>query len=106
MHQREIFPEGSRDALESHKEKTQKFTTTIYLQRIRINEHSEDIFSVPWSDFSCKNVPYVDSHLNEFGIHLNGLGYPFQKKTVIPSNGLSYLFTKKCCLFEQLGLSI
>ena len=48
--QSEIFPEGSCDAEERNKEKTQKFTTTIYLRRIRINEHSEDILSVPWSD--------------------------------------------------------
>ena len=33
VHHREIFPEGSRDAQECNKEKTQKFTPVIYLQR-------------------------------------------------------------------------
>ena len=55
---REIFPEGFSDVQESNKEKAQKFTTAIYLRRIRINEHSEDILSVPWSDLSRENVPY------------------------------------------------
>ena len=40
------------------KKKTQKFTTKIYLRRIRINEHSKDILSVPWNDLSRENVPY------------------------------------------------
>ena len=50
---------------------------------------------------------------NSRGIRSNGLGYPFQNKNVICSDGLSYLFTKSviclnslCYLFEQLGLSI
>ena len=33
VHHREIFPEGSCDGFESNKEKTQKFTMTIYLRR-------------------------------------------------------------------------
>ena len=33
VHHREIFPEGSSDGFESNKEKTQKFTMTIYLRR-------------------------------------------------------------------------
>ena len=41
-----------------NKEKTQKFTTTMYLRRRRINEQSKDISSVPWSDLSLENVPY------------------------------------------------
>ena len=37
-HHREIFPEGSCDAQESNKEKTQKFTTKIYLQRYKTQQ--------------------------------------------------------------------
>jgi len=33
VHYREIFPEDSHDVKECDKEKTKKFTTTIYLQR-------------------------------------------------------------------------
>ena len=57
-HHMEIFPEGSRDAKECNKEKTQNFSTIIYLRKklnttkvnykeplnTRINEH---ILSVP-----------------------------------------------------------
>ena len=46
------------------KKKTQKFTTTIYLRRIRINEHSKDILSVPWNDLSREKVPYGLPFLN------------------------------------------
>ena len=69
------------------RKKKQKFTTTIYFQRMSINEHREDILSVPWSDLSRKNV-----HSNEFGICFNDSGYPSQKTN--------------CYLFEWLGLSV
>ena len=49
----------------------------------------------------------TDSRSNEFGIRLNGSGYPFQKKKiVIHWNGPGYLLEKKCRLFERLGLSV
>lgn len=93
------------------KKKTQKFTTKIYLRRIRINEHSKDILSVPWNDLSRENVPYGLPFLNGqlferiSGIKLcsNGLGYLFQNKNVICFNGLSYLFTKNVICLNGLG---
>jgi len=54
----------------------------------------------------------TDSRSNGFGIHLNGLGYPFKnviysnslgylfEKIVIRLNGLGYLF-KKCCFVPE-----
>ena len=95
------------------------------LLNIRINEHIEDILSVPWSHLSRENVSYwlivcrfpTESHSNRFGICLNDSGYPFQKKSCHPfkwlglsvrkkmssvwtacaicSNGLGYPFEKK-----------
>ena len=50
MHHREIFPVGSRGANESNKEKTLKFTTTIYLQRYQtraINDLFETHLKTP-----------------------------------------------------------
>lgn len=35
VHHRETLPEGSHDTKESDKEKTQKFTSTIYLRRFK-----------------------------------------------------------------------
>ena len=69
-HHRQIFPEGSRDAQESNKEKTQKLTTTIYLRRYKTRKKSKSyytyrlmnianiILSVPWRDLSRENVSY------------------------------------------------
>ena len=37
-HHRKIFPVGSRDAKECNKEKTQKLTTIIYLQRYKTRQ--------------------------------------------------------------------
>ena len=95
------------------------------LLNIRINEHIEDILSVPWSHLSRENVSYwlivcrfpTESHSNRFGICLNDSGYLFQKKNCHPfkwlglsvrkkmssvwtacaicSNGLGYPFEKK-----------
>ena len=50
VHARDIFPMGSRGAYESNKEKTQKFTTTIYLRRYEtraINDLLETHIKVP-----------------------------------------------------------
>ena len=49
---------------------------------------------------------WTDSRSNRLGIRLDGSGYPLQKKIVIRSNGLGYLFEKNCHLFEWLQLSI
>ena len=59
VHQREYFQRVLVTRKRARiKETTQKFTTTMYLRRIRIIEHSKDISSVPWSDLSRENVPY------------------------------------------------
>ena len=75
----------------------------IFLQSLGVTSHSKTFLMV------CHFQ--TDSCLNEFGIHLNSSGYPFQKKNVMRSNGLSYLFTKNviclnglCYLFEWFAL--
>ena len=60
------------------------------LLNVWINGHNEHILSVP----SRENVPYGLPFSNEFGIRLNGLGYPFAK-IVIRSNGSGYAFEKE-----------
>ena len=75
----------------------------IFLQSLGVTSHSKTFLMV------CHFQ--TDSCANEFGIHLNGSGYPFQKKNVMRLNCLSYLFTKNviclnglCYPFEQFGL--
>ena len=76
------------------------------MRKIRINEHSEDIFSISWSDLSAKTFLFERIAVRTIWYSFERLWLSVPKKECHPFEWLEPSFHKKCHLFERLVLSV
>ena len=72
----------------------------------QFNEHSENIFSISWSDLSAKTFLFERIAVRTIWYSFERLWLSVPKKECHPFEWLEPSFHKKCHLFERLVLSV